>query len=46
MLAKKHNILIPVSTLRLQMIKSSIWKDKAIKKLPKQFTARPRKDSF
>lgn len=46
MLAKKHNFFIPVSTLRLQMIKAWIWKDKALKPLVKQFTARPRKDSF
>ena len=41
-----HKISIPVSTLRLQMIKAWIWKDKKLKKLPKQFTARPRKDAF
>ncbi|NOQ50451.1 MAG: ISNCY family transposase [Mycoplasmataceae bacterium] len=46
MLSKKHNFFIPVSTLRLHMIKAWIWKDKVLKKLPKQFTARPRKDSF
>jgi len=45
-LAKRHNFFIPISTLRLHMIKAWIWKDKALKKLPKQFTARPRKDSF
>lgn len=28
------------------MIKAWIWKDKAMKKLPKQFTDRPRKDAF
>jgi hypothetical protein len=39
-------MIIPVSTLRIQMIKAWIWKDKTIKKLPKQFTARPRKDAF
>ena len=45
-LAKKHKIFIPVSTLRLHMITAGIWKDKALKKRPKQFTARPRKDVF
>jgi len=45
-LAKKHNFFIPVSTLRLHMITAGIWKDKALKKQIKQFTARPRKDSF
>jgi len=45
-LAKKHNIIIPVSTLRLQMIKAWIWKYKKRKKLDKQFTARPRKDTY
>ena len=45
-LFKKHNIIIPVSTLRLQMIKAWIWKYKTRKKLDKQFTARPRKDTF
>lgn len=46
MLAKKHQIFIPVSTLRLHMITARIWKDKAIKKQVKQFTARPRKESY
>ncbi len=45
-LAKKHNIIIPISTLRLQMIKAWIWKYKKRKKLDKQFTARPRKDAY
>ena len=36
MLAKKHNYFIPVSTLRLEMIRAWIWKDKALKPLIKQ----------
>lgn len=44
-LFKKHNIIIPVSTLRLQMIKYGIWKPKMQKKEDKQFTARPRKEA-
>jgi len=45
-LAKKHNIIIPVSTLRLQMIQAWIWKWKTRKKQDKQFTARPRKETY
>jgi hypothetical protein len=45
-LLEKHSIIIPVSTLRLHMIKSWIWKWKTRKKLEKQFLARPRKDAF
>lgn len=46
MLAKHHNYFIPVSTLRLQMIKAWIWKNKTVKTPGKQFTARPRKDTY
>lgn len=45
-LIEKHSITISVSTLRLQMIKAWIWKWKTRKKQTKQFTARPRKDSY
>jgi len=45
-LIEKHSLTIPVSTLRLQMIKAWIWKWKTRKKQAKQFTARPRKDSY
>jgi transposase len=45
-LFEKHSIKIPVSTLRLQMIKNWIWKWKTRKKQSKQFTARPRKESY
>lgn len=45
-LAQKHNILLPVSTLRLQMIHAGIWKNKTKRKQIKQFTARPRKESY
>jgi hypothetical protein len=45
-LAQKHNITVPVSTLRLQMMSAQIWKNKANKKKIKQFTARPRKESY
>jgi len=45
-LLEKHNIIIPVSTLRLQMIKNWIWKYKKRKKEIKQFVARPRKEAY
>ena len=45
-LLEKHSIIIPVSSLRLQMIKAWIWKWKIRKKQAKQFTARPRKESY
>lgn len=45
-LLEKHTIKIPVSTLRLQMIKNWIWKSKVQKSEVKQFTARERKESY
>ena len=45
-LLSNHNIFIPISTLRIQMIKSWIWKWKTRKKQDKQFTARPRKETY
>ncbi len=45
-LLEKHKIIIPVSTMRLQMIKNWIWKHKKRKKDDKQFTARPRKEAY
>ena len=45
-LLERHSITIPVSTLRLQMIKNLIWESKTRKKETKQFTARERKDAY
>lgn len=45
-LEEKHNIHIPVSTLRIQMIKTWLWKEKQRKRNEKQFTARERKENY
>lgn len=45
-LREKHNISIPVSTLRLAMIQHKVWYPKSRRKVPKTYTARPRKEAY
>ncbi len=45
-LSEKHNIVVNISSLRKQMIKAGIWKNKKRKKDDKQFTARARKETY
>lgn len=45
-LEEKHNISIPLETLRWKMIEAGLWKEKKQKKQAEHRHARPRKDSY
>lgn len=45
-LEEKYSIKVSMPTLRNEMIRRWIWKVKKRKKIDKQFTARPRKESY